>query len=136
MLSRRSRAISPMVSSPRSLRTTLPPSGSGQAGLAHPPLAEVDDLVEALVLVEELPLVDDQADVDLPLGDGREDLVEGHDLHLHVLAQAELEREVGRGQLAGDGDGLPPGLVEGHRLAGDELGPVLSPMLQPEASRA
>ena len=63
--------------------------------------------MQALVLVEELPLVDDQADVDLALGHGGEDLVERHQDDLDVLAQAKLEREVGGGQLAGDGDGLP-----------------------------
>ena len=76
MLSFRSRAISLTRSSPRSLRTTLPPSGSGRPGLLVPPLAEVDDLVQPRVAVVELPLVDDQAGLDLaprrrPAGSGR-----------------------------------------------------------------
>ena len=88
--------------------------GQRQAGLLEPPLAEVDDLVQALVAVVELPLVDDQAGVDLALGDGREDLVERHDDDRHVLAQAELERQVGGRQLAGDGDRLA---VAGRRAS-------------------
>ena len=136
MLCFRSRAIRPTRSSPRSLRTTLPPSGRGSPVCVVPPLAEVDDLVQAALAVIELPLVDDQAGLDPSLGDGREDLVERHDDDRHVLAQAELERQVRGRELARHGDRPAPQVVERRRLAGDQVGPYRSPMLEPEASSA
>ena len=86
------------------LADDVAPQRQGEPGLLEPPLAEVDDLVQALVAVVELPLVDDQPGLDAALGDGRQDLVERHDDHRDVLAQAELERQVGRRQRARDGD--------------------------------
>jgi 1,4-dihydroxy-6-naphthoate synthase len=47
--------------------------------------------MQAVVGVIELALVDDQADVGLPLHHGGEDLVEGHDDDRHVFPEGELE---------------------------------------------
>ena len=91
MLSFKSRAIRDTIASPRSLRTTLPPSGSGRPVCSIPPLAQVDDLVQPAVSVIELALVDQEARLDSPFGDGRQDLVERHDHDRHVPAQAELQ---------------------------------------------
>ena len=79
MLALSSRAISSTRLVAQVLADDVAAERQGQAGLLEPPLAEVDDLVQALVAVVELALVDDQAGVDLALGDGREDLVERHD---------------------------------------------------------
>ena len=48
-------------------------------------------------------------DLDLAGKNCRDDLIERDDRRLHALAQAELEREVGRGECTGDGDGLAAG---------------------------
>ena len=58
----------------------LPPSGSGRpAGALRPPLAQVDDLPQAVVGVRELPFVDQQAGVGLALQHEVLDLIERHD---------------------------------------------------------
>ena len=49
-----------------------------QAGPLQPPHAEVDDQVQPLVLERQLPLVDDQAGLELARGHGGDDLVERH----------------------------------------------------------
>ena len=98
----------------------MPPSGKRKPGLLVPPLAQVDDLVQPAVAVIELALVDQEARLDPPFGHGRQDLVERHDDDRHVLAQAELERQVGRRELARHGDRLAAQVVERRRLAGDQ----------------
>ena len=50
-----------------------------KSGLRLEPLAHVSDLLKALVRVGELPLVDDEADIDRSAADGVEDLIEGND---------------------------------------------------------
>ena len=52
------------------------------AGALGPPLAEVDDLPQAVVLVRELPLVDQQPRVRLAVENRLLNLVERHDHEL------------------------------------------------------
>ena len=74
-----------------------------------PPLAHVHDQLQVLIGVGELPLVDNQTGVDLLAlvlsGDGRLDnLVKRHFDVFEVRLQAHSERQVRRGQCAGNGD--------------------------------
>ena len=106
-----------------SRRMPLPPSGSGQAGLPLPPLAEVHHLAQPQVAVGELPLVDHHAGVRLAGEHDVEDAVEGDDLDGH-LRLPEPQGEVSGGQLAGDHH-LEPGQVgPAVGLAGDDDRPV------------
>src|SRR5690606_30470909 len=80
-----------------------------QAGLAFPPLSQVDHQREVLIAVGKLPLVNDKPGVDrLPLvlarNNGRDDLVEGDDNVVELLPEPEPQREKRAGELAGDGN--------------------------------
>ena len=74
-----------------------------EVGLFAPPLAEVEELEQAVIRVGELALVDDEAGLVFAGDYGGDDLVEG-DHHGFDLRCEELEREVGGGEGAGDGD--------------------------------
>ena len=95
----------------------------GQAGLLVPPVAEVEELDEAVVGVGELAFVDDEAGVELAGEDGGDDLVEGDGDGLD-LGSEELEGEVRRGEGAGDRDAGLPDVVEGELAGGDDHGAV------------
>ena len=75
-----------------------------QAGLLLPPDAEIDDQVQPLILERELPLVDDEAGVESPVGDRVEDLVERHHFVGEPVRQQQPQRQKRRGQRAGHGD--------------------------------
>ena len=96
----------------------LPPRGSGSAGFVLPPLAEVEELDEAVVGVGELAFVDDEAGVELSGEDGGDDLVEG-DGDGFDLRVPELEGQKGGGELAGDGDAGALELVGSVMRRGD-----------------
>ena len=69
------------TSGPRSRRMTLPPRGSGKpAGPLEPPFAQIDDLVQAVGRVGELPFVNQQPRVHAAFEHGAIDLIERHDL--------------------------------------------------------
>ena len=74
-----------------------------KARLLVPPDAEIEDLREAIAAVGELAFVDDEAGVELARDHGGNDLVEGHGDGLD-LRREELQREIGGGERAGDGD--------------------------------
>src|ERR1700733_7393843 len=97
--------------------------GEGKTGLFAPPLAEVEELDEAIVGVGELAFVDDEAGVELACYDRGEDLVEGDGDGL-VLGGEELEREVGGGEGAGDRDARLLDVVERELARGDDHGTV------------
>ena len=68
-----------IVDAPRSRRITLPPSGSGSpAGAIGPPLAEIDDLLQALVRVGQLAFVNQQTRFDLAVPHLVLNLIERH----------------------------------------------------------
>ena len=72
----------------------LPPSGSGRpAGALRPPLAEVDDLLQPLVLIRQLPFVDQQAGLGLAVEHGLLNLVERDDDVLEVRL-VEPQRQI------------------------------------------
>src|ERR1043166_1956211 len=71
----------------------------GQAGHVAPPLAAVEDLLQAGFPVRELTLVDDQAGFVFSVEDSGNDLVERDYLGLHVR-RPEFQRKIGGGQLA------------------------------------
>ena len=64
MLAFSSRCTSRIVSVPRFLRTAFAPSGSGKPVSLLPPFAQIDDQLQLLVAVRELPFVNDQARID------------------------------------------------------------------------
>src|ERR1044072_8325035 len=94
-----------------------------QALLLLPPLAEVYDLLEPEPLVEELPLVDEQAGVGLALPDGAGDLVGGGD-HVLQLRAEDAQREEGARHRAGHGDFQVLQVFDLVRLARDDDGAV------------
>ena len=68
-------------------------------GVIGPPLAEVDDLPEALLGVGQLPLVNEQPGVRLAVEDHLLDLVERHDGELEARL-VQPQRQVRRGERA------------------------------------
>ena len=94
-----------------------------QAGLEQPPLAQVDDLLQALGLVRELALVDQQAGIGSAGLDLVEDLVERHRA-IAELAHAHPQHEERGRQLARDGDLDIARVGEGHLLPRDHDRPV------------
>src|ERR1700716_3814589 len=94
------------------------PERERQAGLFAPPLAEIEQLDEAVVGVGELAFVDDQAGVELARGNGGDDLIEWDDRGFD-LGGEELEGEIGGGEGAGDGDAGFLNLWQGELAAGD-----------------
>ena len=80
MLSCSRRETFRITSGPRSRRITLPPSGKRQPARALvPPLAEVHDLLQAFVLVRQLPFVNQQARRHLAVPNRILDAIERHD---------------------------------------------------------
>src|ERR1700733_14593822 len=97
--------------------------GEGKTGLFAPPLAEVEELDEAVVGIGELAFVDDEAGFELSGDDGGYDLVEGNDGGFDFRGE-ELERKVGRGEGAGDSDAGLLDLRQGELAGGDNHGAV------------
>ena len=84
------------------------------AGPLRPPLAEVDDLLQALVLIRQLPFVDEQPGLGLAIEDGLLNLVErNHDV-LEV-GLVEPQRQVRGRQRPRNRDAAP---LDGRRSAG------------------
>ncbi len=93
----------------------LPPSGQRQAGgPLRPPLAEVDDLLQALVLIRQLPFVNEQPGFRLAVEDGLLNLVERNYDELEV-GLVEPQRQVG-GRQRPRNRNAPP--LDGRRSAG------------------
>ena len=98
----------------------LPPSGSGRPPVRCPPLAEVDDLLQALVLIRQLPLVDEEPGFGLAVEHGLLNLIEWNDNVLKVRF-IEAQRQIRRRQRTRDGDAAsfdscrPPGLGDDNR---------------------
>jgi hypothetical protein len=100
--------------------------GQGEVAGGGPPDAEVFDEAQALLLVGELTLVDEEPGVGLALEHGVGDLVEGGDGPVDVvggeaeLGEAELHGEPGGGSDAGDGESfaLEPGGGVGVGVSG------------------
>ena len=99
------------------------PERQREAGLEQPPLAEVDHLLQALGLVGELTLVDQQPGVGLARLDRVEDLVERDDAVPEVAQDHPQDEERGR-HLPGHGDLDLAQLVLRHRLPRDDDRPV------------
>src|SRR5262245_2758831 len=83
-----------------------------------PPLAEIDDLAQAVLGVRQLPFVDEQARVGLAVGDEPLDLIERHDDVLEI-GLVESQREIGGRQRAGNRNPLSLHL-RGAVLAGHD----------------
>jgi len=94
-----------------------------EVGLLAPPLAEVEELEQAVIRVGELALMDDEACLVFAGDYGGDDLVEG-DHHGFDLRCEELEREVGGGEGAGDGDAGFFKLRHRQLAGGDDHGAV------------
>ncbi len=123
MLSRRALVVAERVSAAEGAADGIAAQGKRQTGLLAPPLAEVEELEQAIAGVGELALVNDESSFKLAGDYGGDDLVERNDGGFD-LGSEELESEVGGGEGAGDGDA---GLLElGDReLAGrDDHGAV------------
>ena len=99
------------------------PERQRQTGLEQPPLAQVEHLVQSVLLVGELALVDHETGVGAPRRDLVEDPVE-RQLAVGELPEREAEGEERRRHPAGDDDLGVAQLVEHERLACDEDGPV------------
>ena len=94
-----------------------------QAGGLAPPDAQVKNLVKAARAVGELALVDDKPCLKVAGQDRRDDLIEGNGDGLKLRIE-DFERQVGRGERAGDGDLDAAQLLGCQRLAGDDHGSV------------
>ena len=94
-----------------------------QAGLIAPPAPEIDDAVQPGLVVGELALVDDQPGLVLAGEHFGNDLVEGNDYGLD-LGREELQRQVGGGQRARDGDAHALDLVERVHARRDDHRPI------------
>jgi hypothetical protein len=77
--------------------------GQHQAGGLAPPDAEIENLVEAAGGVGELALVDDEPGVEVARQNLRDDAIEGDGDGLDLRVE-DLEREIGGGEGAGNGD--------------------------------
>jgi hypothetical protein len=97
--------------------------GEGKASLLAPPLAEVEEFNEAVVGVGELAFVNDEACFELACDDGGDDLIEGNDGSFDVWGE-ELEREIGGGKGARDGDAGLLHLRQCELAGGDNHGAV------------
>ena len=95
----------------------------GQAGLAEPPLAEIDDLLQPGGGVRELALVDEQARVRLPRRDLVHDLVE-RNLPEREVPELQLQRQERRRHAPGHGDLDPAQVILAQLLARDDDRPV------------
>ena len=97
MLERIKNALSQQPGDPRYHRLAqvfadhVSPQRQRQPRLVKPPLTQVGNFVEALIAVIELSLMDQQACLDSPQGDCRQDLVERHHHDRHVPPQAKLQ---------------------------------------------
>ena len=107
MLSLSSRAIRETIACAQVLPNDVAPQRQRQPRLLEPPLPQVDHLVKTLVPVIELTFVNQKPRVDASFSHRRQDLVERHHRDRHILAQAELERQVSRRELARNRDRLP-----------------------------
>src|SRR5262249_30864806 len=81
----------------------IAPERQREARLLLPPPPEVDDRVESLGGERELPLVDQEAGLDLTVADSRQDLVKSAERRRYPR-RPELESKMRRRVLAGRGD--------------------------------
>ena len=95
----------------------------GQARLALPPLAQVRDPHEPVILVGEAALVDDQAGVDLAARDRVEDAVVAQLDDLAERGRGLREQQERGGVEAGNGDAAGRSVCERRGLAGDDERP-------------
>ena len=121
------------------------PERQRQAGPFQPPFAEVDDQMQSLIAIGQLPFVDDEAGVGFAPFNDVEDLVELMDDVVEGTAfarasvgkggvsagrlptEAEVEGQESGRQRAGDGDGFALQVVDRHRFAGDDHRAVAVP---------
>src|SRR5256885_14649099 len=80
------------------LAKTIRPQGQRQPRLLHPPLAQIDDELQILIAISELPFMNNQARINLLpaefAGDNHiEDLIERHDDMLEISPQAHPQRQ-------------------------------------------
>ncbi len=97
-------AISPIAFAPRSLRMTFATQRQRQSGLFEPPHAEIDNQLEALLLIRELTFVDDQPCIEFACLNSIKDLIKGHHHRFEVAGHVQLERKRRRRQCAGNRD--------------------------------
>ena len=96
-----------------------------QPRVIEPPLARIDDQLQPLVGVCQLPLVDNQSRVDAPpfILPGRysiENLVERHKDVIEIDAKAEPQGQIRRGSQSRHGDRRAAQFVERHAPFGDD----------------
>ena len=74
-----------------------------QASHFLPPSAEIDDAVQAGLVVSQLAFVNDQSGFVFAFEHLRNDLIEGHDFRFHSGSK-ELQRQIGGRERARNGD--------------------------------
>src|SRR5215471_9830198 len=87
--------------------------GQRQSGLAKPPLTEVLNEVQSVVGERELPLMNEEADVDIPANDRVLDPIERSDDWVEVRLE-ETQREVRARKLPRNRDSLAPNVCSRH----------------------
>ena len=100
----------------------------------RPPFSKVDDLLQPVVLIGELPLVNQEPRLNLPFAHGVLNAIERH----HDVCDVRVEktqRQKRRGQRPGHGDGDSLGWTKVRLARATRIGPYLSPMLDPCGSR-
>ena len=97
--------------------------GQRQSGLIAPPLAHVENAVQALAVEGELAFVNDEPGLVLAVEHLGNDLVEGNDLGSDI-GREQLERQVRRGHGARHGDFAARDFVQRNVARGHDHGPV------------
>ena len=112
---------------------------------ALPPLAQVDDPGQAVPLIREPALVDDDARIHLPGAHSRHDLVERHhaDVRVRELRREQAHEQGGcrqaarnRDRLAGQRGGIEPGPRDDERSASASEGAAAAEQSVPVAQVA
>ncbi len=94
--------------------------------LVAPPFTQIEDLVEFMARIRELPFVDEQARVGFASDDVLHDLVEGHDAVLEITHRQAGSQKRRGSQPRNRNDGVVE-ILDAHRLAGHEERPVAIP---------
>src|SRR5258708_11621706 len=102
---------------------SIAPQRHGQAGYFLPPLSQVHDPVQTRFVVGQLTFVNDQSRFILTLEYLRDDLVEGYNFRLDAWSK-KLQRQIGRGQSAGNSDSFLLDLALGEGPRRNHHGPV------------
>src|SRR5215469_13202516 len=88
-----------------------------------PPLAEIDDAMQAGFVVGELALVNDETGLVLPFQHLRNDLIEANNFGVDAGSE-QLKSKIRRGQFAGDSDLLGLDLAGGERAWRNDHWPI------------